>query len=245
MARVEPVFVADSGILDVQLARLDGTLTQIDRIRVDTSLDGSQKLSALAATDRQDGTLGEALELSDDAAEEILALSDDRWQAVRQEARAVLAKVMVEPIAQGEEDAARQRVRLVVSLSLAESEARIVRELATAFVRDNLREDEEATEAARQAAKNSIEPQRRVIMENEIILRAGEIVTVEDLETMETLGFETDVTFFDIPVSPALRGPILIGLTVLGALGLYVRSMRRRARAIWGRVEEMGEAASG
>ena len=72
----------------------------------------------------------------------------------------------------------------------------------------------------------------RVLEEGQTIVRSGEIVTALDIEAMEALGLsERPRTDF---WATAWRGLIL--LVAFAALGLYVWSIRRRARAIFDRV---------
>ena len=84
--------------------------------------------------------------------------------------------VMRNAIREEDLDYARQQLPSLVSLSLSEDQVQLVVELAAAFVAPNSIYDEEATEAARQAAIESVEPVTRSIAAGETIIRRGEIV---------------------------------------------------------------------
>ena len=106
---VEPIYSrADFAIARQQLNQLRDALTFIDSVRQDQFSSQEQKYTDLAAL--------EGIYISQDTAEQILALSDLRWQTVRQEAVVILEQVMRNDIREIDLEEARQQLPSLVSL---------------------------------------------------------------------------------------------------------------------------------
>ncbi len=171
---------ADTSIARQQLEQLRNTLAYIDNVRADRFATQEQKISDLAAL--------EYAQLSRDTIIDMLALSSSRWLGVSQEATTVLDQVMREPIRENQLAAVNQRIPTLISLSFAEDQSAIITALVQAFVVPNSLYDGEATEAARQQARNSVLPITRSFMTNEIILQAGKVITPTDFEALQQFG---------------------------------------------------------
>jgi len=78
-------------------------------------------------------------------------------------------------------------VRTLIALELSESQTSIVDEIAYSLVRANRVFNKEATETAKQIALDSVTPQMRVLEENQIVVRSGEIVTDMHIEALAAL----------------------------------------------------------
>jgi len=181
---VEPIYTRqDSAIARQQLNHLKDALTFIDSVRNDQFASQEQKFTDLAALD--------GIYLSQDSAEQILELSDVRWQTVRQESVVILEQVMRTAIREVDLEETRQQLPSLVSLSLSEDQVNLVVELASAFVAPNSVYSEEATEAARQEAIQGITPISRSIVAGEFIVRRGEIVQAADIEALQEVGLLT------------------------------------------------------
>lgn len=181
---VEPIYTRqDSAIARQQLNNLKDALTFIDSVRNDQFATQEQKLTDLGALD--------GIYISQDTAEQILSLSDVRWQTVRQESVVILEQVMRTAIREVDLEEARQQLPSLVSLSLSEDQVNLVVQLASAFVAPNSVYSEEATEAARQDAIQGITPVTRSIVAGETIVRRGEIVQAEDIEALQEVGLLT------------------------------------------------------
>jgi len=181
---VDPIYTRqDSAIARQQLNYLKDALTFIDSVRNDQFATQEQKFTDLAALD--------GIYISQDTAEQLLDLSDVRWQTVRQESVVILEQVMRTAIREVDLEEARQQLPSLVSLSLSEDQVNLVVELASAFVAPNSVYSEEATEAARQEAIQGIAPVTRSIVAGETIIRRGEIVQAEDIETLQEVGLLT------------------------------------------------------
>jgi len=184
LARVDRVYDPlnrQTGRQQVSLALQ--VLSFIDSVRTDSYADPDYQRFCLEHI--------ESVDLSPQVISDTLALTEDQWKAVQTETRDVLARVMQEEIKSEQEDTARRSVRALIDLELNESQTAIVDEIASALIRANRVYNPQATEAARAAALESVEPQRRVLEENQIIVRSGEIVTDLEIEALGALGLLT------------------------------------------------------
>ncbi len=184
-------------------------LSFIDSVRADP----------YAPPDYQRFCLGniESVDLSPQVITNTLALTEDQWKAVQTETRDVLARVMQEEIKSEQEDAARRSVRALIDLELNESQTAIVDEIAGALVKANRVYNPEATDAARAAALENVAPQRRVLEENQIIVRSGEIVTDLDIEALDALGLLTRETDW-----VAVSGSFLLAAAPTAAVSVFL-----------------------
>jgi hypothetical protein len=181
---VEPIYTSpDFAIARQQLTQLREALDFIESVRQDTFSTQEQKYTDLAAL--------EGIYISQDTADQLLSLSDVRWQTVRQEAVVVLEQAMRNPIREEDLEDARQQLPSLVSLSLSEDQVQLVVELAAAFVAPNSVYSQDATEAARQAARETISPVTRSIAAGETIIRRGEVVQAVDIEALQQVGLLT------------------------------------------------------
>jgi len=178
---VDPVYTApDPEIARTQLTQLTEALAFIDSVRNDEYASREQKISDLSAL--------ESVDLNQDTAQQILELSDARWEMVKQEVYGVLEQVMRNQIRPSELESTRQNIPSLVSLSLSEEQVELVSKLTAAFVVPNSFYSEEKTESAREQARSEVSPQRRSIAEGETIVRRGEVIQDEDIEALRRVG---------------------------------------------------------
>lgn len=164
--------------------------------------------------------------LSPQVISDTLSLSDDEWKTVQLETRRVLDEIMRKEIKTGQEDARRREVRTLIDFKLNESQTAIVEEIARALVRANRAYNPEQTEAARQAAIESAPSQTRVLEENEIIVRSGEIVSAEDIEALDALGLRNPrINWFSI------SSAFLFTLSLSIAMSIYLWNNERQLRS--------------
>ena len=181
---VDPIYTRpDSAIARQQLNNLKDALTFIDSVRNDQFSTQEQKYTDLAALD--------GVYISQDTANQIIVLSDVRWQIVRQEAVVILEQVMRSAIREVDLEETRQQLPSLVSLSLSEDQVQLVVDLASAFVAPNSVYSEDATNAAREAAIQNVPPVTRSIVAGEFIVRRGEIVKAVDIEALQEVGLLT------------------------------------------------------
>ncbi len=178
---VPPLYTpSDTAIARQQLERLRAALAFINSVRADAYSTPEQKINDLAAL--------EDVQLSRETVENILNLNDQRWQAVQQEAIAVLEQVMRNVIREDRLEEARRSVRVLVSLALTEEQADIVAELVAAFVTPNSFYSETLTRAAQENARAAVQPVTRSLKAGEIIVQRGDVINEIHLEAMQKLG---------------------------------------------------------
>ena len=181
---VEPIYTyPDSAIARQQLTNLKEALDFIESVRLDQFSSLEQKYNDLAALD--------GIFISQATADQILFLSDVRWQIVRQESVVILEQVMRTNIREVDLEDARQQLPSLVSLSLSVDQVQLVVELASAFVTTNSVYSEEETQAARNEAIALVPAVTRSIFAGETIVRRGEIVQAEDIEALQEVGLLT------------------------------------------------------
>ena len=170
----------DPSIARGQIERLRATLQYIALVRNDENSTPEQKVSDIAALSD--------VQLKDETIARILELPAGRWDAIQQEALSVLEQVMRPTIRDQELEDIQRTIPSLVSLALNEEQAAIVAELVTAFVVPNSVYSEELTEAAKQAARESVEPIIQEYKAGEIIVLRGQIISAADFEALQQFG---------------------------------------------------------
>jgi len=120
--------------------------------------------------------------------ESILALPPARWEAIQQEALSVLEQVMRRTIREQDLETIRRTIPSLVSLALNEEQALLVAELVTAFVAPNSLLSEELTAAAKQSAREAVEPIIQEYKAGEIIVLRGQVLTPAEFEALQQFG---------------------------------------------------------
>src|SRR5215207_278153 len=163
-----------------QIERLRAALQYITLVRDDENSTPEQKTSDIAALSD--------IELSPETVESILAMPAARWDAIQQEALSALEQVMRRTIREQDLDSIRRTVPSLISLALNEEQAMLVSELVTAYVAPNTLLSEDLTAAARQSARESVQPVIQEYKAGEIIVLRGQIITPAEFEALQQFG---------------------------------------------------------
>ena len=203
-ARVAPVYLAaDPAIARQQIEKLRSTLNFVNAVRADTYAAPEQKLQDLAAL--------ETVQLSAEEAGRIISVSDARWQTIQQESLIVLEQVMRDTIREGLVREAQRRIPTLISFTLPQDQAVTVSELVTPFVVANSLYSEQLTAAARQEARDKIEPVSRTFASGEIIVRRGQIITPTAWEALQQFNLiDTPNRYRDLLATSALIGVLAV-----------------------------------
>lgn len=208
--QVPPVYSpADPGVARARLERLRAALAFISSIRADAYATLKQKQSDLATL--------EDIQLTQENAVNILALSDTRWQAVQQESIVVLEQVMRNTIRSEQIDTARYSMPALVNLSMSQTQAAIVVELSAAFVAANSFYNDQLTQAAIAEAHQSVTPVKRSFVAGEVIVQRGRAITAVDMEALQVYGLLRTSS----PVQRILGAFVLLGVVIL-YFGMYL-----------------------
>jgi putative nucleotidyltransferase with HDIG domain len=170
----------DPAIARGQIERLRVALDYIALVRADEFATPEQKQADLQSLSD--------LSLDSETIEQILNLSTARWETIQQETLSVLEQVMRNTIREENVQAIRRNVPSLVSLALTEEQAELVVELVSAFIVPNSFNSPELTEAARQAAREAVNPVLQSYKPGEIIVSGGQIISPAQLEALEKLG---------------------------------------------------------
>jgi putative nucleotidyltransferase with HDIG domain len=183
-ARVQRVYLpADPAITRRQIEKLRVALDFITTVRFDSYATLEQKMDDLSALSE--------LQLSHDTMAKILALSDSRWQTIRQECLSVLEQGMRRTIREDQLQEALKNLPTVISFSLPEDQAKIVAEIVSWYIVPNSLYSEELTEQARQEAENKVDPVLRTYIAGETIVSRGQVITLILWEGLSELGLIT------------------------------------------------------
>ena len=205
---VAPVYApSDQTIARKQLERLRASLQYITLVRDDTNSTPVQKTSDIQSLSD--------IALQPQTIAQILALTPARWDAIQQESLSVLEQVMRRTIRDTDLDSVRKSVPSLVSLALNEDQAAIVVELVSAFVIPNSVYSADLTDAAKQSARDAVEPVIQQFKAGEIIVLRGQIIRAPQLEALQEMGLiEQSSTWQEYAGAGALVA-ILAALTLL------------------------------
>jgi putative nucleotidyltransferase with HDIG domain len=208
---VSPIFTSpDTRVARRQLEQLRAGLAYIQTVRADSYAPLDKKRDDLAAL--------EDVALSQETVTTILNMNDARWQEVQQQALAVLERVMSTGIRPETLADARDRVPALVSLSFPEDQAAVVAELVKSYIAPNSEYSETLTQAARQRARESIEPAMRTFVPGQTVVSQGEVLDAEDIEAMQELGLaQPENSRQDVASAAALT------VLMAGLITFYIR----------------------
>lgn len=178
---ITPIYTSpDPAIARRQITRLRAALDRIEAIRADEAAPIERKREQMAAIDD--------LTLQPDTIDNILNLPDARWNATQQDSLRVLESVMRGAAREENIVAIQGNIPSVVSFALSEEQAVIVVELVTPFVVPNSFFSPELTNAAKQKARQAVEPVTQTYIAGEVVVRRGKALTETDIEALEKLG---------------------------------------------------------
>lgn len=165
-----------------QLTLAGQIIEYINSVRADSYGDAAAKEAALRA-------IG-GLNLSDTTITRIVELPGPAWERVAAEIQSVLERTMREEIRENSVISERARVAARVRLDMADEDAAVVAEIVQALLAPNSFHNPQRTEQLRQEARDAVEPVSQTLARNEVILRAGDIVTELDVEALRALGLQ-------------------------------------------------------
>ena len=211
---VAPVYIPpDTAIARAQNEALNSILASISAIRTDQDTTLEQKRTELTAI--QDLTLQP---VSQDV---LLALTDTRWDLVQTEAFTLLEQAMQNPVRTEDLEPVRQNLPSLVSLTLTEKEAALAVEIVAPLIVANSFYSPELTDAARQAAREAVEPVTRSFVSGQTVVTRGQVITAADLEALTALGLVQ-------PKNPAFNYLGAAALVALSAIFTALYFYRRK-----------------
>lgn len=130
--------------------------------------------------------------LTPEAAQQILTLSTLEWQRAVEEIPSTLDRMLREEIRESNLAAVQRRVPAQIANDLSESASQVVVDLVRSLIRPNSLFNQTRTDELRERARNEVPVQSVAMERNEMILRAGDIATVEHVEALTQIGLLQD-----------------------------------------------------
>ncbi|MFH2104506.1 MAG: HDIG domain-containing metalloprotein [Chloroflexota bacterium] len=212
---VEPVYgPADPAVARIQVDGLTSVLLYISGVRIDEFASLDQK--------RDDLSLVQGIQLDQETSDALLALSQNRWEAIRVEALNLLARVMQSAIRSEDLESVRQSLPSRVTLSLTEGDAEIVVALVSPLVTANSFYSPDLTDTTRQEARAYVEPVIQSYVEGQTIVARGQIIKAADFEALTQLGLVS-------PEDPGLYFAGAAALVAISAVFNVLYFLRQRS----------------
>lgn len=170
----------DLGIGRAQLSQARDDFSFIGAVRADSSATIERKLEYLQAV--------EGIVVNEEVAQALLDLTQSDFEEVRANVYAIIEDLMRQEIRPSQLGDFQRTARRLASLELTATQTFVVTELAHQFIVPTVFPNDEATATARSEAAAAIQPITRSVARDQRIIRAGEIVTEIDHETLTELG---------------------------------------------------------
>ncbi|MFM2106578.1 MAG: hypothetical protein RL338_1610 [Chloroflexota bacterium] len=142
----------------------------------------------------------------------LLAIDGTRWRAVRAESARVLDLVERAELRDTELATVRRGIPGRIDQALAPEEAELAAALIAPLVIPNSSYSAALTAEARDAAGRAVAPVLVTLQQNEVIVDAGHVVTVADLEKIDALGLRVATTDLARVAGWLLAALLLVGL---------------------------------
>lgn len=164
------------------------------------------------------------LSISSAVGGDILQMNDREWQMVTDQTLNVLDQTMRKEIRDNQLTEVKRALPASVSLDLTEAQAEVVNAMARDLVKPNTLYNAEKTAVAKRLARDTVGSITQTVEKGEIILRAGDLVTPEVLETLDAFGMrQVQIEWMSI------GGAALLVLILSLLLASYLRSFAPRA----------------
>ena len=168
------------------------------------------------------------LGLTPEQAEQTLSLSPSEWTQITTEVPATLDRIMREEIRESNVSLFRRRIPSISAADLADEPSAVVTTLVQALMRPNSFLNQTRTDDLRAKAAEDVAVQMVTLERNEVILRAGDVATAEQVEAMTQIGLLQD----DWNWWVTLRG-LMFTVVVLVVSGGALYRLRPRTFGCW------------
>jgi len=215
---VAPVYVYDPNVLEEITEGLTAFFAEIDRVRGELGRSGDLSAAVSSLRSKVPSTV------SDETLKYLLTAGTDTLSEVRNQVLGALKTLYAGAIAENALESARAKLRSIVdSVASSGSIANAVYEVANAYLRPNQVIDEAQTEARRQKAMQEVAPVMLSVVEDQVVLQKGEIVTAQHILILKALGIVAARSGWKVWVG--------IFMLVLLETALFSRLARRFNRA--------------
>ncbi len=178
---ISPVYLpADSDIARLQQEKLQNSLDYITIVRKDIHSTLYEKLEDLSKD--------AVLQPSEIFASQLLALSDEDWELIRQEAKTVLAQIMKNTIQDSQLEDGKKNVPGLISYTFTRQLASLTASVVTPFIISNSHYSPELTQVAVNKAAENVPPVSKTYIQGQMIVTRGQIITPEIEEALKQFG---------------------------------------------------------
>ena len=181
---VPNVLAFDPSLRAQQLAVLATASSSIQSVRQDKTLSQEAQRARLLGFPTLSG-------LSRGSIDTVLTLPDDRWLRVLQEADVVLGDSLSRSIAQDALPAERDGLLQHISPDLSADEANLAADLIRPLIVSTLIVYDDATSAAREAARRNVQPVQQTVTKGQLVAQQGVAVDATTHELLKELGLLT------------------------------------------------------
>lgn len=203
----------DASIARRQIARARQILDYFDSVRADAYASLEEKRELIAAVND--------LVLTDTIINGVLTADNNTWLMIKGEVISVLDQAMRAEIRPAQLAAVRRRLPTLISLDISDEAARIIVAIVEDLIQPNTFINQERTAEERRLARESVPPISVTFEQNEVIVRAGEVIRPEHLEAFRALGLRET----DSPTRTLLGTFAYLGILCL-MVGVYIWRFR-------------------
>jgi len=205
------VFAQDPRVADAQAQKMETFITAVETAKRDTTIGPAQfrdRLAPVAPT---------GLPASD--IDTLYRLDDGSRLRIENAARQTLRTALTDrKISVGGETAAQLQMNVTSADALSATESGLALDLARAYVVSNMTQNTAETRARQQQAVAAVPDVKVTVLENEVVVREGDLITPDAVEKLESLGLGT---------------PKLTIQRILGVLGLTASLVAVVAVFLW------------
>ncbi len=206
-----------------QVSRSREILQFISVVRADAYASEAEKHDYIAAIPD--------LSLTDEIIQRIISQPNVIWQAIEQEVPLALDRGMREEIRENSLAAVRNRAAVLISSDLDEESGNISVEIVRDLIQPNSFFNPDRTAQDREVAMAAIPMQTNTLERGEIILRAGDIATPEEVEALKELGLQQTTWDWWRTAQAGFFSFVLL-LVTAGAIYRLYPQLLRRSRAL-------------
>ena len=170
----------DTSVARQQSVRARQIMDFISTVRKDPYASLQEKTTWIAAVPD--------LSLTPEVISQTLNLDDDEWQEVKEETDRVLTQAMQGEIKESQVASLRRRIPTLIGHTMTDDQSDVVQALAGGLVTPNTFYNAARTEEARQTARDNSPPVTVTIRQGEAIVRAGDRISLADIEALDAFG---------------------------------------------------------
>jgi len=175
------VFAQDPGVIETQAQKLESFISAAETAKRDPSVGPAQ------FRDRLTAAAPPSLPIYD--LDSLYRLDDAARLRIENAARQTLRTTLTDrKIPSGGEPAAQLQMNVTSADALSATESGVALDLARAYIVANMTQNAAETHARQQQAVAAVPDVKVTVLENEVIVREGDLVTAEAVEKLESLG---------------------------------------------------------